>query len=95
MDIMSMLIPILTGGGGGLLAGKAMPKFSLGTIGNIICGLLGGGIGSQLIGSVLGVAAGGETGMDIGGLLGNVAAGGVGGGGLMAVIGMIKNMLAK
>jgi len=94
MEILTMILPYLTGGGGGLLAGKLSPKLSLGTVGNIIAGLLGGGIGSQVLG-LLGMGVGPESGMDITSILGNVAAGGVGGGGLMAVIGMVKGLMNK
>ena len=62
-------------------------------------GLLGGGLGAQLLG-ILGVggaaaAAGSAGGMDIGSIISQVAGGGVGGGVLLAIIGMIKNAMAK
>lgn len=94
MEILSMILPYLTGGGGGLLGGKVFPKQSLGTIGNIICGILGGGIGGQLLG-LLGIGVGGEQAMDVGSILGNVAAGGVGGTGLMWIVGLVKSLLNK
>ncbi len=94
MEILTMILPYLTGGGGGLLAGKMSPNLSLGTVGNIIAGLLGGGIGSQVLG-MLGMGVGPETGMDLTSILGNVASGGIGGGGLMFVIGMVKKLISK
>lgn len=61
-------------------------------------GLLGGGLGAQLLG-MLGVggaaAAGSAGGMDIGAIISQVAGGGVGGAVLLAIVGIIKNAMAK
>ena len=35
------------------------------------------------------------SGMDVSGILGSLAGGGVGGGALMAIIGMVRNMMNK
>lgn len=90
--LLPLIISLLSGAAGGNLAGAAMKNFNLGTLWNSVVGILGGGIGSQLLGMV-GVDTGG--GMDIGGIIGSVASGGVGGGVLMAVVGMVKKMMAK
>jgi hypothetical protein len=58
-----------------------------------VVGILGGGLGSQLLG-MLGMNLGGSE-MDLMGILGNVAEGGVGGGALMAIIGVVKGMIKK
>ena len=50
MDVMSLLVQLLSGAVGGNIAGAAMKKFSLGTIGNSIVGILGGGLGGQIFG---------------------------------------------
>ncbi|MEZ5766305.1 MAG: hypothetical protein R3D80_00640 [Paracoccaceae bacterium] len=42
-----------------------------------------------------GVAAAAGGGLDIGSIIGSLASGGVGGGVIMAVIGLIKNAMAK
>jgi len=94
MDLVGLAVQLVSGAAGGIGAGKAMPKFSLGTAGNIISGLVGGGIGGQILSSVLGSAVGGG-GMDIGSIIGSVASSGVGGGGLMVIIGLVKKALAK
>ena len=39
-----ILINIIAGALGGVGAGKASPTFDLGTIGNVIAGLVGGGV---------------------------------------------------
>ena len=88
-----LIIQLISGAVGGNAAGSVMKKFSLGTLGNSIAGILGGGIGGQLL-AALGVATGGG-GMDIGSIVGSIASGGVGGGVLMAIIGLVKKMIAK
>ena len=89
MDIMSLLIPIITGGVGGNVAGALMKKSSLGLVGNTIAGIVGGGAGGTIINQITG--SGGEP----SGMLGAAAGSLVGGGGLMAVIGLVKNMMNK
>ena len=91
--LLPLIIQLISGAVGGNLAGSLMKKFSLGTLGNSIVGILGGGIGGQLLG-MLGVSTGGG-GMDIGSIIGSIASGGVGGGVLMAIIGIIRKALAK
>ncbi|MBT8307787.1 MAG: hypothetical protein KJN85_12680, partial [Maribacter sp.] len=84
---------LVSGALGGNVAGKLLKQRSLGTLGNSIVGILGGGIGGQLLGIMgIDVNAGG---MDMAGILGSVAGGGVGGGVLMAIIGVIKKAMAK
>jgi hypothetical protein len=90
--LLPLIISLASGAAGGNLAGAVMKNFNLGTLWNSVVGILGGGIGSQLLGMV-GVDTGG--GMDIGGIIGSVASGGVGGGVLMAIVGMVKKMMAK
>lgn len=84
---MDWLISLLCGAGGGNLAGALLKKFSLGTLGNSVAGILGGGAGMGLM-NVLG----GGTGNAI---LNQVLGGGVGGGVVMTIIGFIKSMMAK
>jgi uncharacterized membrane protein YeaQ/YmgE (transglycosylase-associated protein family) len=94
MDLLPLLIQLVSGAVGGNVAGSLMKKDSLGTLGNSIAGIVGGGLGGQLL-SLVGVAFSGEGAMDLGSIVGSVAGGGVGGGVLMAVIGAIKKALAK
>ncbi len=90
---MEIIISLLSGALGGNLAGKLLKNFSMGPIWNSVVGILGGGLGSQLLG-ILGIDAGGGE-MDLMGVLGTIASGGVGGGVLMAIIGVIKNAMKK
>jgi uncharacterized membrane protein YeaQ/YmgE (transglycosylase-associated protein family) len=89
----SLIIQLLSGAVGGNLAAKAMPKFDLGTLMNSVAGVVGGGVGAQLIGAVLpGLLSGG---LNLGGIVSSVASGGVGGGALLAIIGVIRSMMSK
>ncbi len=92
-SLLPLIIELISGAAGGNLAGKLMKNFSLGTLGNSLVGIIGGGLGGQLLG-LLGIAT--ETGgVDIGSIIGSIAGGGVGGGVLMAIIGFIKKALSK
>ncbi|WP_323787588.1 hypothetical protein [Psychroserpens sp.] len=97
-EYLPLIIQLVSGAVGGNLAGSLMKKFSLGTLGNSIVGILGGGLGGQLLG-MIGLsgaeAAAASSGMDLTSILGSVAGGGVGGGVVMAIVGMIKNAMKK
>ena len=74
-------------------AGKSSPTFDLGTIGNIVSGLVGGGVLGQIATLALpAVVAAAQSGnLSIGGIVSQAIAGGAGGAILTAVIGAIKN----
>lgn len=93
-SLLSIIIQLLSGAVGGNAAGALMKKFSLGTLGNSIVGILGGGLGGQLL-KVLGVAASSTGGADAGSIIGSILGGGVGGGVLMVIVGAIKGAMAK
>lgn len=59
-------------------------------LGNSIAGLIGGGVGAQIIGALGG---GGAGGLHIGSIIGQIASGGVGRGILMVIVGLIKSRL--
>lgn len=96
MEFLPIIIQLVSGAVGGNAAGALMKKSSLGTIGNSIAGILGGGLGGQVL-SMLGMASSSAAGggLDMTSIISSVASGGVGGGVLMAVIGIVKKMLAK
>jgi uncharacterized membrane protein YeaQ/YmgE (transglycosylase-associated protein family) len=94
MNIISLIIQIISGAVGGNVAGAAMKENSLGTLGNSIAGIVGGGLGGTILQMIMGSATGGGS-MDLTTILSNVAGGGVGGAILMAIIGIIKNKMAK
>jgi hypothetical protein len=91
-----ILINLVAGALGGVGAGKASPTFDLGTAGNVISGLVGGGILGQvvtlLLPSVLAAAQSGN--LSIGGVISQAVAGGAGGAILTALVGAIKNKAA-
>ncbi len=91
-SLLPMIINLVSGAVGGNAAGGLLKKFSLGPLWNSVVGILGGGIGGQVLG-MLGMGGGG--GMDLTGILSSVAAGGAGGGVLLGVVGMIKKAMGK
>jgi hypothetical protein len=95
MNIISLIIQAISGAVGGNVAGAAMKENSLGTLGNSIAGIVGGGLGGTILHMVMGTAAAGGGGLDLQSILANVGGGGVGGAILMAVVGIIKNKMAK
>ena len=94
--MLQILINLITGALGGVAAGKASPNFDLGTIGNIISGLVGGGVLGQIVTLALpSVVVAAETGhLSVGGVISQIIAGGAGGAILTAIIGAIKNRVA-
>ncbi len=92
-SLLPLIIQLLSGAVGGNVAGSLMKKSSLGTLGNSIAGILGGGLGGQILG-MLGMATQSGS-MDLAGILGSIASGGVGGGVVMAIIGILKKMMNK
>src|SRR5271155_463122 len=80
-----------------LISGAALKQYNLGTVGNTIAGIVGGGVGAQIIGALVGggaeATAAGPGGLDIGSIIGQIASGGVGGGVLMVIVGLIKQAM--
>jgi hypothetical protein len=91
-----ILINLIAGALGGVGAGKSSPTFDLGNAGNIITGLIGGGllgqIATMLLPSVVAAAQSGD--LSVGGVISQVIAGGAGGAILTALVGAIKNRAA-
>ena len=94
--IVGLIIQLISGAVGGNIAGSALKQYNLGTLGNSIAGVIGGGVGAQIIGALLGGGTGAEAaagGLDIGSIIGQIASGGVGGGILMVIVGLIKQAM--
>ena len=91
-----ILINLVAGALGGLGAGKSSPTFDLGTTGNVISGLVGGGVLGQIVTllmpSLLAAAQSGN--LSVGGVISQAIAGGAGGAILTAIIGAVKNRAA-
>jgi hypothetical protein len=88
-----IIINLIAGALGGAGVGKASPQFDLGTIGNIISGVVVGGVLGQIVTLVLPslVAAAQSGNLSVGGVVSQAIAGGAGGAILTAIIGAIKN----
>ena len=91
-----LLINLVTGAIGGNAAGKASSSFDLGTLGNTIAGLVGGGALGQLVTLLLpAITAAAQSGnFSIGSIVSQAIAGGAGGAILTALVGLIKNKTA-
>ena len=95
MNLLPLIIELVSGAVGGNIAGGLLKNLSLGPVGNSIAGIVGGGVGGQLLTMVLPAlqSAAGGGGFDIGALVGQVAGGGVGGAVVMVIVGLIKQMM--
>jgi uncharacterized membrane protein YeaQ/YmgE (transglycosylase-associated protein family) len=98
MDITSLLTTVVTGAIGGNAAGAVKKDMSLGTVGNTLAGVVGGGVVSQLLPMLTGGSV--DITSMIGGLAGNALAGnlagsGIGGAIAMMAVSYIKNMMNK
>jgi hypothetical protein len=91
-----ILINLVAGALGGVGVAKSSPTFDLGMIGNIVSGLVGGGVLGQIVTALLpAITAAAQSGdLSIGGIVSHVVAGGAGGAVLTALIGAIKNKVA-
>ena len=91
--MVQILINLIAGALGGAATGKSSPTFDLGTVGNIISGVVGGGVLGQVVTLALpSVMAAAESGnLSVGGVISQLTAGGAGGAILTAIIGAIKN----
>lgn len=102
--MINLIIQLISGAAGGNIIGGLLKQFSLGPIGNTIAGVIGGGVGGQILAAVMGggglatgaataVTAAAGSGMDIGSIISQIAGGGVGGGVLMAIVGVIRQKM--
>ncbi len=97
-NLVPLIIQLVSGAVGGNIAGALFKNISLGTLWNSVAGIVGGGLGGQILQALFGVGAGGAgamAGMDIGSIIAQIAGGGVGGGVLMAIIGLIRSAMSK
>ena len=85
---MEWLISLITGAVGGNIAGALFKNLSLGTLGNTVAGVLGGGAGTAILNAMIGGGGGSSV-------AGNIASSGVGSVLVMLIVGVIKNALAK
>jgi hypothetical protein len=96
MDPISLLMPFFSGAAGGNLVGGLLKNFNLGSLGNSLAGLVGGGVGSIILANVLGlpVPTGGVD-PDGTALLGQILGGGAGGGILTILVSLLQKTFGK
>ena len=92
-NVVALIIQLISGAAGGNIAGSVLKQYDLGTLGNSIAGIIGGGIGGQVLSMVLGGGAAAGGNLDIGSIIAQIAGGGVGGGILMIIIGIIRQAM--
>jgi hypothetical protein len=99
MDLVSLLISLVSGAVGGNAAAKVLKGFDMGTLWNSVAGIVGGGLGGQILGQLgldpgaAAAAAGG--GGDLTAIVSQIGGGGVGGAVLLVIAGYVKKMMAK
>jgi hypothetical protein len=88
-----LLLNLIGGALGGAGLGKAAPQFDMGTIANIVTGLIGGGVVGQIVSLLLPpvVAAAQSGNLSVGGVISQAIAGGAGGAMLTLIVGALKN----
>ncbi len=95
MDMTSLIISLVSGAVGGNAAGKVLKNFDMGTLWNSVAGIVGGGLGGQIM-TQLGIDPGAATGGgDLGSIVSQIGGGGVGGAVLLVVAGYVKRMMSK
>ena len=94
-SMLEIIIQLVAGAIGGNAAGAALKDKSLGTMGNTLAGVIGGGLGGQILGMMGGAGMADAAEMDIGSIVSSLASGGAGGGVLMVVVGIVKGMMKK
>jgi hypothetical protein len=94
MSYLPLIIQLVSGAVGANVLATAVKSLNLGPVGNTIAGVIGGGIGGQLI-SALEAGAGDTGGLNIGAILASIGGGAAGGGALTAIVSYLKLMFAK
>jgi uncharacterized membrane protein YeaQ/YmgE (transglycosylase-associated protein family) len=91
--LMNLVIQLVAGAVGGNAAGALLKQFNLGPLGNSIAGIVGGGLGGQLLNMLVGGGGAPVGGFDIGSILTQIVGGGVGGGVLLVIVGLIRQVM--
>jgi len=95
---LNMLIQLMAGAVVANAAGALLRPFSLGPVGNLTTGIVGGALGGQLLKMLLAgsaVAGDGSAGgaLALGSLLTQIVGGGVGGGVLIVILGLVRQVM--
>jgi uncharacterized membrane protein YeaQ/YmgE (transglycosylase-associated protein family) len=91
-DIINLLIQLLSGAVGGNIAGGLSRTGGMGAPANTLAGVVGGGIGGQILTALLGLATARTAagGLDIQGFVSQLLAGGISGGVLTGILNLIR-----
>lgn len=90
-----LIIQLISGAVGGLVAGKIWKGFSMGSLTDVLAGLVGGGAGGWGFDMLGLVPLGPQDGLGLEAILGSVAAGGVGGGMTTAIVGGLRSVFVR
>jgi hypothetical protein len=96
-SLLPWIIQLISGGVGGVGAGQVLKNQSLGTVGNAISGIVGGGLGGVILQYVLPALTSSMSGAatDPATIGTNIAGGGIGGAIVMLIVGLIKKKMGK
>jgi hypothetical protein len=100
MDMVTLLLQMLSGAVGGNTIASQLKTTDLGSLGNTLAGLIGGGLGSQILGGFLGLGATGLGGAETGGpdlanILGHFATAAFGGGLMTLAMSWVTRAVAR
>jgi len=96
MDVTTLVIQLAGGVAGSSLVAAGIRHLSLGDVGNVLVGLVGGGLGGQILGSALGTARmTARTGLDAGIVISEIASGALGGVTLLTIVGLLHRTFVK
>lgn len=100
MEFLTLPLQMLSGVVGGHLLANQLKSSNLGSAGNTLAGLIGGGIGSQILSSLLGLGTNMMSATDAGSpdlanIIGMILTGGAGGGLLTVIMGWLTRAVAR
>jgi uncharacterized membrane protein YeaQ/YmgE (transglycosylase-associated protein family) len=95
MQALNLIIQLASGATGGNVAGALAEKYGMGPLGNTLAGLVGGGIGGELIKAALSTTTQAAGGLDLGTLLGDLGAGSAGGACVTILTGLARVHFAR
>lgn len=96
MDYATFIIQLVGGVAGSGIAATTMRRLNLSGLGNVLVGLVGGGLGGQILGNAFGTPRMiASTGLDPGLVISEIASGAAGGAGLLAAVAVLHRTFAK
>lgn len=96
MDFVALLVQVASGALGGNIAGSLLKVLSLGATGNTVAGMVGGLLGSAILNSAIGLGhSTALASLDPGAIVSQIAGGGVGGGVMMVLVGIVRQVFTR